>query len=213
MARPRKEQQIEIEKAAITATIDLLMTSAAEDISLARIAKEIGCSAPALYTHFASKNALLKAVHDAGFVMMLDQKLATAARHRSDPIARLWEGGLAYLQFAFENPNLYRLMFDPPKETGLSGSPFESDVGARCLGVLVQAVRACQAAGYLPEAEAGKTAFLLWSTVHGAAMLTLLDRAPVLADEDSRDAAISAVDSLMRFLISTGHQTPPAANA
>ncbi|TNB47806.1 TetR/AcrR family transcriptional regulator [Martelella lutilitoris] len=213
MARPRKELQIEIEKAALAATVDLLSTCPVDDISLGRIAKQIGCSAPALYTHFSSKSALLRAVHDEGFKMMLEQKLTTAARHASDPVDRLWEGGLAYLQFAFENPNLYRLMFDPPKETGVSGNPFETDIGARCLTVLIGAVEACQAAGYLPQAEAGKFAFLLWSTVHGAAMLTLLDRAPVPEGEDPRDAAIAAVDALMRFLIATGPQTKPDANA
>nr|WP_272211934.1 TetR/AcrR family transcriptional regulator [Marinicella sp. W31]MDC2877827.1 TetR/AcrR family transcriptional regulator [Marinicella sp. W31] len=213
MARPRKELQIEIEKAAVTATVGLLSTCAIDDISLGRIARQIGCSAPALYTHFSNKSALLRAVHDEGFRMMLDQKLKTAARHHSAPIDRLWDGGLAYLQFAFENPNLYRLMFDPPKETGMSGNPFETDTGARCLCVLVGAVEACQAAGYLPQAEAGKIAFLLWSTVHGAAMLTLLDRAPVAENEDPRDAAIASVDSLMRFLIATGAQPGSHANA
>lgn len=203
MARPRKADQIDIPARAVAATIDLLDRYDPSAITLALVAEEVGCSAPALYSHFANKDALLRTVHDAGFRLMLEEKLVLAARHANDAFARLRAGGLAYLQFAFERPGLYRLMFSPPPTEGLPDSPFAADPGAKCLEMLETAVRACQADGYLPGMESTRIAFTLWSTVHGAADLVRQGRAPLQDDRDAKASAEKSVETLMAFIRST----------
>ena len=203
MARPRKDQQIDIRPVAIAQTMHLLDSRDAADITMADVADAVGCRAPALYAYFAGRDALLRAVHDEGFRLMLEEKIAVATRNADDAVERLRAGGLAYLRFAFERPGLYRLMFSPPPFEGFPANPFAADPAEKCLGALRDAVRACQADGYLPDMEAGQVAFMLWSAVHGAAALALQGRAPLQAGQDARAAAVAAVETLMGFIRST----------
>lgn len=212
MARPRKDQQVDIPTRSVEETIRLLDTQDAATITLAGVAAAVGCRAPALYAYFANKDALLRAAHDEGFRLLLQHKLAVAARHADDPLERLRAGGLAYLAFAFEHPGLYRLMFAPPGIDGLSGNPFEADPGARCLAVLQSAIADCQATGCLPGADTTQMAFTLWSAVHGAASLLLQGRAPMSPDRDGRAAATGVVDGLMAF-IRQSRRVPPACQS
>lgn len=208
MARPRKSQQIDIRARAVEETIRLLDDKPAAAITLADVAAAVGCRAPALYTHFTNKDALLRAVHDAGFQLLLKEKLALAARHEGEAFARLREGGHAYLHFAFERPGLYRLMFTPPPLATSDSNAFTTDAGAGCLAALRGAVRGCQAEGYLPGADDAQIAFTLWSAVHGAATLVLQNRAPITGAAPAQEAAMATVDTLMSFIRVTRISVP-----
>ena len=203
MARPRKDQQIDIRPGAIAQAMRLLDDRDATDITMSDVAAAVGCKAPALYAYFASRDALLRDVHDEGFRLMLRDKIAVAARNADDALERLRAGGLAYLGFAFERPGLYRLMFSPPPLEDLSANPFEADPAGKCLEMLQGAIEACQMEGYLPGVEPRQMAFTLWSAVHGAALLVLQGRAPLQAGQDPRSAAIATVETLMGFIRST----------
>lgn len=199
MARPRKDQSLDIPSRAVAETLRLLHAHAAADISLAMVAAAVGCRPPALYTHFRNRDALLRTVHDAGFQHLLDTKRAVAARTEGDPLARLRQGGLAYLRFARENPGLYRLMFDPPPLAALDGNPFARDPGRQALHVLRDSVAACQGAGVLPNADPDIVAFTLWSLVHGMASLLLLDRAPATG-QDPETLGERGIDQVMALI-------------
>lgn len=207
MARPRKDQQIDIRRAAIEQVLALIDHTPLADITLARIADAIGCRAPALYHHFSHKDALLRVVHDEGFQQLYAGKLAVAAQSGGDAFARLRLGGLAYVRFAFDHPGLYRLMFAPPLATG-DGNPFLDDPGRRCLGFLRASIEACQQEGWLPGQDADQLAFLFWSSVHGAISLALIDRAPMPLPGDPARYAEQAVDAMMGFVAATRPPLP-----
>ncbi|MBB4285036.1 TetR/AcrR family transcriptional regulator [Roseospira goensis] len=202
MARPRKDQARDIRALAISETIRLLEDRDARDLTLAQVAAAVGCRPPALYGHFRDKTALLRAVHDAGFAWLYAEKMDVGAGTRGDALARLREGGRAYARFALKNPALYRLMFDPPRDSGLAGTLFESDVGLKSLDFLRAGVVAVQAEGYLPGADPDRIAFTLWSTLHGALSLLLQGRAPT-ADTSPLAAADATVDAMMAFIVAT----------
>lgn len=208
MARPRKDQQIDVSARAVEEAIRLLDEREASAITLGDVAGAIGCKAPALYAYFAGKDALLRAVHDEGFRIMLQGKLDVATLNAGDALSRLREGGIAFLRFAFERPGLYRLMFSPAAADGLTESPFEADPGAKCLALLHEAIAACQRDGYLPGADPMQMAFVLWSTVHGAASLVLQGRAPLRPGRDPQVEAIAAVDALISFIRATRRAAP-----
>lgn len=201
MARPRKEDALDIFRSAIEQTILLIEARGDFDIPLADVAAAIGCSAPALYGHFRNKDALLRAVHDEGFARLYAGKLAAAAQSEGSAYQRLREGGHAYLRFALENPVLYQLMFSPPEVQEMASNPFETDVGRRALDFLVESIKACQREGYLPGADPDDCAFALWSAVHGAASLVLQNRAPIGASKP--DIAGRLVDTIMTFVDKT----------
>ena len=202
MARPRKEQELNIPRRAIEETVRLLETHRAEELTMADVASAVGCRAPALYNHFRNRNTLLRAVHDAGFERLYADKLAVASRTEGDALARLHEGGVAYLAFALENPALYRLMFDPPPLAGLEGNPFETDIGMKLLAFLRASIAACQSEGFLPGRDPDLMAFTLWSAVHGAALLILNGRIPA-AGRSRQEIAAATVDTVMALVAAT----------
>jgi AcrR family transcriptional regulator len=201
MVRPRKDLAIDIRARAITETIRFLEKHDTAELTMAAIAAAVGCRAPALYHYFHNRDALLRAVHDAGFAILYETKLAVAAHAGGNAFMRLREGGIAYLRFAAENPALYKLMFAPPNAAHLDNNPFTDDLGLRSIGFLRQSVLACQADGYLPGFDTDHVAFTLWSTVHGAASLMVQNRAPLAIPED-RLIAIT-VDTIMSFVAAT----------
>ncbi len=115
MARPRKEQELDIAGRAIDETIRLLAERGDLDVPLTAVATAVGCTAPALYGHFRSKSALLRAVREEGFDRLYKEKLALFEKMRGDPFGYLRDGSYAYVRFAVDNPALYRLIVDQPK--------------------------------------------------------------------------------------------------
>ena len=210
MARPRKEDALDIAHRAVEQTIRLLEEAGIAGLSMAKVAAAVGCSAPALYNHFRNKEDLLRAAHDAGFERLYATKLAVARDAAGDPLARLRLGGRAYLDFALENPALYALMFSPDAAAALRDNPFQGDLGRKSLDHLTAAVAACQRAGLLPGQEAQTVAFTLWSTVHGAASLMLQNRAPASATDRDR-LADALVDTVMA-MIAASPPPPPQSD-
>ncbi len=207
MARPRKDQALDIPARAVEATITLLADHDVDAITMADVATAVGCRAPALYNHFANKTALLRAVHDAGFARLYEEKLAVAARTTGDALARLREGGLAYLRFALENPALYRLMFSPPRAAGLDGNPFADDIGLKSLAFLRASIEACQREGAIAGRDPDAIAFALWSLVHGAASLILQNRVPA-ATADPESLVQETIDTAMTILTTPSPSAP-----
>ena len=141
MARPRKEQELDIARRAIDETIRLLSERGDLDVPLTAVAHAIGCTAPALYGHFRNKSALLRAVRDEGFNQLYREKLAVFQQMRGNPFGYLRDGSYAYVRFALENPTLYRLMFTPPPRLGVSDDPWSGEAGRQILTHILQVSR------------------------------------------------------------------------
>lgn len=200
MARPKKEAALGIRERAIEVTLELLVKEDIHKLTMAKVAQAIGCKAPALYNHYRNKEALLRAVHDAGFAKMYSEKMAVAAQCPGTAFDRLRAGGRAYISFALENTALYCLMFAPPKLTALADNPFESDIGRKSLQFLTQGIMACQAERSVKDVDAQTLAFVMWSAVHGAAMLMLQNRTPSEVSEYDQlmDDTVDMVMNLIR---------------
>ena len=95
MARPRKEQELDIARRAVEETIRLLAVRGDFDVPLSEVAQAVGCTAPALYSHFRNKNALLRAARDEGFRRLYKEKLAVPGEMRADPIGYLYSDGVS----------------------------------------------------------------------------------------------------------------------
>jgi len=179
MARPRKQDARDLRLLAIDAAISLLTERQSPDLSMAEVARMIGCSAPALYAHFADKDDLLDTVRQA----VLERQTAEKKRRYESPtksaLENLADGGHAYLDNAARAPAIYRLIYcrtpKPEKATEAASRP--------ALTALARGVAACQAEGYATKHAPEELAHLLWSMVHGAALLALDS-----AEEQNADA-------------------------
>src|SRR5687767_8616039 len=82
-----------------------------EGVTMRQIAAELGWSPTTAYRYFKSKEEILAAVRAAAFNRFCE---VIEAAIRSGPDARTSarNAGQAYLGFALENPDAYRMMFD-----------------------------------------------------------------------------------------------------
>ncbi|KFI26330.1 TetR family transcriptional regulator [Haematobacter missouriensis] len=207
MARPRKEQELDIARRAVEETIRLLAQQGDFDVPLTSVAQAVGCTAPALYGHFRNKNALLRAARNEGFGRLYNEKFAVFEQMRGDPFGYLRDGSYAYARFALENPTLYRLMFSPPPKLGVSDDPWSSEAGRQVLSLLLTGLRSSQEHGYLPGADLQRYGFMFWSTIHGAVSLNIQNR---LLDHAAKwDSTQSVIDALMEMIAATGPAKHP----
>lgn len=174
-----------------------------EDVSLRRIAQEVGVSPSAAYNHFADKDALLQRVGRCGHDE-LDARMAAAVagqpgRSAAAAVARFRALGEAYISFALEDPNLFRLTFSPlcftmKDDEGNADGPFQR---------LLDALGDLRTRGLLRAEDDESLGLTVWSTVHGLSVLILegavpAESAAVLLDEVARLVLVDAPASSRR---------------
>jgi AcrR family transcriptional regulator len=144
-----------------------------EQMSLRRLATELGVTAPALYAHVDDKNDLLAALADAGFRELVE-------RYRSidtpDPLDRLRAQIEAYVAQAQHDPHLFHVMFRlPPRALATAGTHPELPAASAAFEPAMAAVVEAIAAGMIhPSRDAMTVALSLWTTAHGLATVTTL---------------------------------------
>jgi AcrR family transcriptional regulator len=140
-----------------------------DSLSLRGVAQEAGVAAPSVYLHFASKEALLRAVVDAHFAA-LQQAIETGVASGHDPTSRLLAGCLAYCQYAVEQPRSYQLLFNNPRPD-IKDPEFTGTSGAAAFQVLVDGVASCIATGGVHPGDPFRIAIDIWAALHGTASL------------------------------------------
>jgi len=88
----------------------------APSLSLRRIARDIGITAPAIYNYFSDRDALVTELIIDAYTSFGDCQLAarTACPEPGLEIARLKATGLAYRNWALDHPQRYLLIFGNP---------------------------------------------------------------------------------------------------
>ena len=138
-------------------------------LSLRGVAREAGVAAPSVYLHFASKEALLRAVVGAHFAA-LQRAIETGVASGHDPASRLLAGCLAYCRYAVEQPRSYQLLFNTPRPD-IKDPDFAGTSGAAAFQTLVDGVADCIAARVARPGDPFRIATDIWSGLHGAASL------------------------------------------
>jgi AcrR family transcriptional regulator len=137
-----------------------------EPVTVRSLVAGLDVSTMAVYTYFGGMDGLWGAVRQEGF-HRLGQRLAQVRPGR-DTVKHLAALGVAYVENALANRDLYRVMFDAAFELPdpeLANATFEP---------LVEAVRAAQAAGrFTSELDALDIATRFWAIGHGLTSLTV----------------------------------------
>lgn len=143
----------ELRSAVLRAAGKVLEKEGLTALSLRDLARRAGVSHNAPYRHFPDRDALLAALAAEGF-----QNLGDAMRGQSGK-----EMGEAYVRFALDHPQRFRLMFGGA--VSLSKSPELRQAASATYGALVKAF----ADHPRPEVAAAAA----WALVHGLAHLKL----------------------------------------
>jgi len=155
------------------ATELLEQTGSEEAVTLRAVARQVGISAPSIYSHFPDREAIVDAIVDGAFSDF--NAAIKAASDSADgpglgPLARLRAGCAAYLRFAAERPNRYRLLFERRDIIGDGQFRF-SAVRAQSFDLLVANVQDCVDAGISASTDPGLDARAIWAALHGLATL------------------------------------------
>lgn len=82
-------------------------------LSMQELARRAGMRAPSLYHYFASKNEIYDALFKLGFTLF-DQHLTDTTQDTKNWQEELRRVFQAYMSFAIQNPDLYKLCFERP---------------------------------------------------------------------------------------------------
>jgi AcrR family transcriptional regulator len=160
----------DLKRALTSAALSLVAEKGPKGFTLTEAARRAGVSAAAPYRHFTDKAELLATVAQQGF-LELDAALGAAVEAASGPKDRVIELGRAYVRWAVDHPDHYRVMFG--SETFASGHPVMADAAERAFDNLLDAIAKCQEAGVVKGHDPREMAGPLWSLVHGVAALVI----------------------------------------
>jgi AcrR family transcriptional regulator len=164
----------DLRTALVKAATAAIECSGYETLSLRELAESLGVSRAAPYRHFADRRALLAAVAADGFDRLTAIYNATA--EQTIPQARLAAAGRAYLAFAAERPQLFRLMFVSDL-LGQSTAPPDPALIKSASEAYVVFERLVAATLDDPDDRAIKAAAIaIMSTSYGFALLRMNDR-------------------------------------
>lgn len=152
---------------------DIYLQDGLAGLSMRKVAQAAGVSAPAIYRHFDSKEALLTAICSEGFQMFA--RSLWQGLEGTTPRDRLRRTGLGYLRFGIEHASYYRVIFmSPVEDLGFGQMPKNAQEKiSPTFQFLVDRVRECMAAGILPPRDPVELATTIWAHCHGLVSLYL----------------------------------------
>lgn len=144
-----------------------------EGATIRRIADEVGLSSTALYMHFRDKGEILLEICGGQFEA-LTRINADLLAEEMDPVVRVRRMLEGYFDFAFANPNIYRLAFCSPQLLVNAGQGEEViRLGRRTYDLFSEGVRRIEATGRLRGADVDLASQTAWAACHGIVSLVL----------------------------------------
>jgi AcrR family transcriptional regulator len=165
----------ELRQTIIEAAMKIFVQEGYEKTSIRNIADSIEYSPGTIYLHFKDKDELLFAVHEEAFIKFFE--LMAPVLLISDTRERLLQMGKIYIQFAFENPELYGLMFmDKAPMNCLQQDDGAWICGQKVHNLLRDTMAEVGKKEGLTEYEIDAYTLSIWSYVHGLTSLAIRDR-------------------------------------
>ena len=144
----------------------------ADDLSLRALAREIGVSQTAPYRHFGDKNALLAALATRGYIAMTTRMIRAQQGAGADPREKLRAVGKAYIDYALEHPELFKVMLGPSLQPQ-DRYPELSDASRQSFILVHEIVREGVEQSLFREDNLEYLTNAAWAGVHGIATLKL----------------------------------------
>jgi AcrR family transcriptional regulator len=155
----------------VEAAARLLAEQGPRALSARALAREVGTSTMAVYTHFSGMPGVVRAVMREGFERLATQ-LATVPRS-DDPVADFCGTAIAYRRSAHLSPHMYAVMFGGSTIAGFELSDEDRHIGEYTLRIVRDMVPGCVDAGRFRPADSWVIARQMWCHLHGLVMLEL----------------------------------------
>lgn len=165
----------------VLAAKEIVRAEGRDRLSVRGLARELDVTAPAIYDHIESKDAVLRAVAASGY----DDLRAAYSTTASTAIERMRERALAYVEFARANPEIFGLMFMFRPSAIAIEADNELDAATDVFDDGVDDVRQAIADGALVDRDPIQITLTLWAAIHGVATVSLV--APPIAEAVAAD--------------------------
>lgn len=142
----------------------------ADACAMRAVAKRAGITPGAIYRHFSDKESLVTRVVELAFGHFERFLLESILSLPVGSFERLVALGEAYIRFAQENEEEFKILFNP--SVG-ERKRLEEIPGRAGYPILRRCVEEAIAAGVLRDEDPDLATFYLWSRVHGIVMLVL----------------------------------------
>lgn len=190
----------------LDATTELLLeTGHAKSVSIRAVAQRVGVTSPSIYLHFADKDALLDAVC-ARYFERLDEEMQRVAVGQTSTIEVLRAQGLAYVRFARQTPELYRIA---TMGEGRPGSDVDITLASSAFVHMRTTIETLMDEGVYPPGDSTAAALELWTAAHGVAALLIAK--PYLPWGDVEQFTDRVLRSICCGYIATGYIGPDVA--
>jgi len=144
-----------------------------EKLTLKVLSDATGTSRSAIYRHFSSKDALMEEIIRQGF-SDFDDHTAPILQDKNKPLVdRFYQASKAYIYWAKDNPNLYRLLFGKKYDYIREEIMSIKEKSCDGFGALKLAVEEGQSSGILKKEDSLKQSIIIWSSLHGLSSLII----------------------------------------
>ncbi len=203
----------DVRSAVLGAAIRLIGEGGLAKLSMREVARAAGVSHQAPYHYFEDRESILAALCEEGFTILAD-RLEKGRDPSETPIARFTALARIYVEFAFDHPAMFRLMFRPDF-VDIQRFPTAKACGDRAFVQLYSAVQDCIDAGLFPGRSQQGLVVLGWSLAHGLACL-LLDGPLAMKVPDAalaQETVIAETLDVMRGLLESATLAGSSARA
>ncbi len=170
-----------------------------EKASIRAIADRIEYSPATIYLYFKDKNELFFSVHEMGFEKLIFE-MTIAIEGITDPVDELRARGFAYMKFAFQNPEMYDLMFiqNAPMESMKNSDSWAC--GHRCFMLMCETIQRCIDTKTLRINNLYIAAMSIWSFMHGLVSLKIRNRFQKFEGVELEILMNSSVEQMVQLL-------------
>ncbi len=154
-------------------SFDFIAKEDTEKLTLKLLSDATGTSRSAIYRHFKNKDELIETMIKRGFDKFDDEVSPSLLDSKSPLIDRFYISGKRYMDFAKNNPNLYRLLFGKKYSHIREEILSIKDEDCSGFGALKKAVEEGQKSGILKKEDSYQQTIIIWSSLHGLASLLI----------------------------------------
>ena len=164
------EQIGEFRNRAVECATSLFLSGGLSAVTMRGIAQELGCSAMTPYRYFENLEEIIAAVRAHAFERFADMQ-EQAFLSGTDAESRLLNLKQAYIRFAVQEPQMYTIMFQLPREEE-QNYPDLVTQSRRGFSYLVKATEQAVEEGFM-TGDPLTISHILWANTHGLVSLHL----------------------------------------
>jgi len=160
---------------------ELYLSDGLAGLSMRKLAKEVGVTAPALYRYYDGREAVL-----ADLVRHAHHVFSDYIRRGLEaptPAERFASAAQGYFDFALEHPRWFAIMFFGPERLGMDSIPDDIESMECAIHQFWNdRVTECMRAGILKEGNPQEVSLTMWAHAHG--LIQLYHQGRLNTDED-----------------------------